>query len=416
MPMRMWMSPWGATEFDRVQVSREEGEASPPPVQQTGRVLTLRPDPIHVDEAVLADLRHRLDRARFPNQIEGIGWDQGTELDWLREVVAYWRNGFDWRAAEAEINGWEPTATEVDGQRIHFLHARSPHAGAMPLLLSHGWPGSVVEFLDVLRPLTHPDDAADAFTVVAPSLPGYGFSGPTTRTGWHPRRMAGAFAEVMDALGYSRYGVQGGDWGSSVSQNVADLVPDRVSGLHLNFVTVPRPSGERTGELAPDEQAQIEQMREWNANEAGYSGIQRTKPQTVGYGLDDSPVGLAAWLLEKFRTWSDCGGDVASAFSMHRLLANVTVYWVTATATSSARLYWEMARAGRDAVPQAYVGVPTGIANYPGEITRMPRRWVEHRYNVTHWSEQPRGGHFAAMQVPDLFVDDLRTFFRTVRS
>jgi microsomal epoxide hydrolase len=378
-------------------------------------VLTLRPDPVAVDEAVLTDLRDRLDRARLPNQIEGIGWDQGTELGWLREVIAYWRNGFDWRAVEAEINGWEPTATEVDGQRVHFLHARSPHPGALPLLVSHGWPGSIVEFLDALRPLTHPDDPADAFTVVAPSLPGYGFSGPTSQAGWHPRRMAQAFIDVMASLGYDRYGVQGGDWGSIVSQNVADLAPDHVAGLHLNFVNVPRPSGERTAELAPDEQASIERMRTFNEVGAGYSGIQRTKPQTVGYGLEDSPVGLAAWLLEKFRAWSDVDGVPDAAFSLDRLLANVTVYWVTATATSSARLYWEMAQAGRETVPHAYVGVPTGIANFPGEITRMPRRWVEARYNVTHWSEPAAGGHFAAMQVPDLFVEDLRTFFRTVR-
>jgi pimeloyl-ACP methyl ester carboxylesterase len=378
-------------------------------------VLQLRPDPVQVDDAVLVDLRDRLTRARFPNQIDGIGWDQGTELDALREVVSYWRDGFDWRAVEAELNGWEPTATEIDGQRIHFLHARSPHPGAMPLLLSHGWPGSVVEFLDALRPLTHPDDPADAFTVVAPSLPGYGFSGPTSQTGWHPRRMAAAFVELMDALGYGRYGVQGGDWGSIVSQNVADLAPDRVAGLHLNFVSVPRPKDERTAELAADEQANIEQMRVWNADEAGYSAIQGSKPQTVGYGLEDSPVGLAAWQLEKFRTWSDCGGDVLSSFSLDRLLANITTYWVTATSTSSARLYWEMRQAGRETVPHAYVGVPTGIANFPGEITRMPRHWVENRYNVTHWSEPPRGGHFAAMEVPDLFVDELRTFFRTVR-
>lgn len=376
---------------------------------------TLRPDPIHIDEAVLVDLRERIARARFPNQIDGIGWDHGTELHWLREVVTRWRDEFDWRAVEAELNAWEPTATEIDGQRVHFLHARSPHPGALPLLLSHGWPGSVIEFLDVLRPLTHPDDPADAFTVVAPSLPGYGFSGPTTQRGWSPRRMAAAFVELMASLGYERYGVQGGDWGSIVSQNVADLAPEHVAGLHLNFVSVPRPSGERTAELAPDEQASIEGMRLWNEGEAGYSGIQRTKPQTVGYGLEDSPVGLAAWILEKFRAWTDGRPVPDTAFSLDRLLANVTVYWVTATATSSARLYWEMAQAGRETVPHGFVGVPTGVANYPGEITRMPRRWVEHRYNLTHWSDLPRGGHFAAMQVPTIFVDEVRSFFRTVR-
>jgi microsomal epoxide hydrolase len=375
-------------------------------------VHDLRPDPVSVDQGILDDLAHRLDRARFPNQVEGAGWDQGTELGWLRDVVGYWRTSFDWRAVEAELNRWDPTACVVDGQRIHLLHARSPYPDALPLVLTHGWPGSVVEFLDAMGPLTNPDDPADAFHVVAPALPGYGLSGPTTQPGWHPRRIAAAFAEVMAALGYDAYGVQGGDWGASVSQNLADLVPDHVVGLHLNFVTVPRPSGQRTADLRPEEQDQIERMRQWNAGEAGYAAEQSSKPQTVGYGLDDSPVGLAAWILEKFRTWTDVDSD----FSLDRLLANVTLYWVTATATSSARLYWEMARAGREAVPQAYVHVPTGVANFPGEVTRMPRAWVEHRYRVTRWTDLPRGGHFAAMQVPDLFVDEVRAFFRTVRS
>jgi epoxide hydrolase len=209
--------------------------------------------------------------------------------------------------------------------------------------------------------------------------------------------------------------VQGGDWGSLVSQNMADLAPARVAGLHLNFVTVSRPSGERDRELDPEERASVERLAAFQATGAGYSAIQGTKPQTLGYALDDSPTGLAAWIVEKFRAWSDCGGDVERSFTKDQLLTNITLYWLTRTATSSARLYYEMRRAGRAALPRARVDVPTGVANYPGEITRLPRRWVENRYRVTHWVDQPRGGHFAAMEVPDLFVDDLRAFFRTVR-
>jgi microsomal epoxide hydrolase len=228
--------------------------------------------------------------------------------------------------------------------------------------------------------------------------------------------MADAFTALMDRLGYRRYGVQGGDWGSLVSQNMADLAPDRVAGLHLNFVTVPRPSGERDQELDSEERASVERLAAFQATGAGYSAIQGTKPQTLGYALDDSPIGLAAWIVEKFRAWSDCGGDVERSFTKDQLLTNVTLYWLTRTATSSARLYYEMRTAGRAALPRARIDVPTGVANYPGEITRPPRRWVEHRYRVTHWVDQPRGGHFAAMEVPNRFVDDLRAFFRTVRA
>ena len=374
----------------------------------------IEPFEVHIADGELDDLRDRLTRARLPNEVAP-GWEQGTDLTYLRELIGYWRDGFDWRAQERRLNELDHLVTTIDGQRIHFIHARSRHSDALPLVLSHGWPGSVVEFLDVIGPLTDPPDPADSFHVVAPSLPGYAFSGPTSEPGWHPRRMAEAFSALVDRLGYARYGVQGGDWGSIVSQNMADLRPDRVVGLHLNFVTVPRPSGERTDELDAEDQASIERMREWRETGGGYSAIQGTRPQTLGYALDDSPAGLAAWIVEKFRAWSDCGGDVERSFTKDQLLTNVMVYWATRTATSSARLYYEMRQAGRAAIPRAYVTVPTGVANYPAEVTRMPRPWVEHRYNVTHWIDQPRGGHFAAMEVPELFVDDVRAFFRTLR-
>jgi microsomal epoxide hydrolase len=373
---------------------------------------------VRVPEPVLTDLQERLARWRRPNQIAGVGWDQGTELTYLDSLVRYWQKDYDWRATEHELNRLDQYLTEIEGQPIHFIHARSPHEGALPLLLSHGWPGSVVEFLDVIGPLTDPvahgGDEADAFHVVAPSLPGYGFSGPTTQLGWNPRRIAGAFAQLMADLGYERYGAQGGDWGSVISANVADIDAAHVAGLHLNFVAAGRPEGDNEP-LTDSERQAMDDMHAWRRTGAGYQEIQGTKPQTLGYGLEDSPAGLAAWIVEKFRSWSNCDGDVERSFTKDRLLDNIMLYWVNATATSSTRLYYEMRQAAGSAMPHNYIAVPTGIANYPAEITKVPRRWVEHRYRVTHWADMDRGGHFAAMEVPDLFVGDLRRFFATVR-
>lgn len=362
---------------------------------------------IEVPEEDLVDLRDRLVRTRWPNPSPAEPWVQGTPLTYLQELVDYWRDGYDWRAAEARLNSCQQYLTDVDGQRIHFLHVPSSHPGAMPLVLSHGWPGSVVEFLDAIGPFTDPPDPADAFSLVVPSLPGYGFSGPTNDLGWNPRRIAAAFGTVMQRLGYERYGVQGGDWGSLISCNMADLEPDRVAGLHVNFLSVPPPKGEQPPDHEP--------AARFAATGSGYQQIQSTKPQTVGYLLDDSPAGLAGWIVEKFREWSDCDGDPERSFSKDQLLTNVMVYWVTRTGTSAARLYWEMRQAGRDALPHNTIKVPTGVANYPGEIGRTQRAWAERRYNIVHWSTPDRGGHFAAMEVPDLFVEDVRTFFRLVR-
>jgi microsomal epoxide hydrolase len=368
--------------------------------------LALKPFQVEIPDATLTDLHDRLTRTRLPNQVAGIGWDQGTDRATLEALLRVWRDAYDWRRVETELNRYEHVQTVVDGQRLHALHARSTSRDALPLLLVHGWPGSVVEFLDALPALT------ETFHIVAPSLPGYGFSGPTSTAGWNPRRIASACIELMDALGYDRYGAQGGDWGSIVCGNVADLAPDHVVGLHLNFVIVPRPGD--APDPTPGEQEALARLADWTRDEVAYQQIQGTRPQTLGYALEDSPAGLCAWIIEKFRAWSG-GDDALNTFSTDRLLDNVTLYWVTGTATSSTRLYWEMRRAGRDALPQARIEVPTGIANYPAELTRMPRAWVEHRYHVTHWVDQPRGGHFAAMQVPDLFVDDLRAFFGGLR-
>ena len=381
--------------------------------------MALEVTPFHaeIDDAVLVDLRERLRRTRLPNQVAGIGWEQGTELGFLEELLAHWRDEYDWRACEARLNAFEQVVTEVDGQRLHAVVARSPESDATPLLLVHGWPGSVIEFLDVLGPLTDPvahgGEARDAFHVVCPSLPGFGFSGPTHERGWHPRRIAAACVELMEALGFEHYGAQGGDWGSIVTANVADLVPDRVIGLHLNFVTVSRPKDGPP--LTSGDEAAFARMLEWRRDGAGYQEIQGTRPQTLGYGLDDSAAGLAAWIAEKFRAWSDCDGDVERSFTKDQLLDNITLYWVTGTGASSCRIYWEMRQVGRAGIPQAFVAIPTGVANFPAEVTKLPRAWVEARYNLVHWTEPERGGHFAAMEVPGLFVDDVRTFFRLVR-
>jgi epoxide hydrolase len=309
--------------------------------------------------------------------------------------------------------------TEIERQRIHFVHHRSSEPDALPLLISHGWPGSVVEFLDVIGPLTDPrahgGDPADAFHVIAPSLPGFAFSGPTHERGWHPRRIAGAYVQLMADLGYDRYGAQGGDWGSIVCASVADLDPEHVAGLHLNFITVPKPPDAKFEDLSAEEQRAIAVQSEWRTTGAGYQEIQGTKPQSLGYGLEDSPSGLAAWIVEKFGAWSDGAPFPEASFTRDQLLTNIATYWFTATATSSARIYYEMRQIGRGALPQQYVAVPTGIANFPGEVTRTPRSWAEHRYNVTHWTNHDRGGHFAAMQVPEVFVDDVRAFFRPLR-
>jgi microsomal epoxide hydrolase len=362
---------------------------------------------IEIPEADLADLKDRLARTRWPTRSPADAWVQGTPLHYLQELCAYWADGYDWRAAEARLNSHQQLVTQVEGQRIHLLHVPSRHPGALPLVLSHGWPGSVVEFLDAIDGFTDPPDPADAFHLIIPSLPGYGFSGPTTAPGWNPRRIAGAFGAVMERLGYTRYGVQGGDWGSIVSANMADLFSERIVGLHLNFISVPPPRGESPPSHEPAER--------FAASGSGYQQIQGTKPQTIGYPLDDSPAGLAGWIVEKFREWSDCGGDPERSFTKDQLLTNISVYWFTRTATSSARLYWEMRQAGRAALPQAVVTVPTGVANFPGEIARTQRSWAERRYNIVHWTHPERGGHFAAMEVPGLFVDDVRAFFRLVR-
>lgn len=372
---------------------------------------------IQVDESVLDDLHRRLAQTRFPDQIEDTGWACGFPIAYLRELVEYWRDTYDWRAQEARLNELPHFRTRIDGQSIHFIHARSAHSDAFPLLLTHGWPGSVVEFLDVIPRLTDPEahggTAGDAFHVIAPSLPGYGFSEPTRTPGWDPWRIAAAFTELMRRLDATRYGAQGGDWGAQVATRIGSLDPEHCAAIHLNM-PLAKPPAEQVS-LTEQDKAELAAMQQFGREESGYALEQSTKPQTVGVALNDSPAGLLAWIVEKFRAWSDCNGHPENAFTRDQLITNVMTYWLTETITSSARLYWELQHCGSGKAAPNFVGVPTGVARYPKEVIRFPRVWVERSYNVTHWSDMPRGGHFAAMEQPELFVDDVRTFFRPVR-
>ena len=375
---------------------------------------------IHVADADLADLKARLGRTRFPDEIPGSGWTYGTSRAYLESLVAYWRDRFDWRAQERALNRFEQFTTTIDGLKIHFIHRRSKEANALPLLITHGWPGSIVEFTKVIEPLTDPQRyggrADDAFDVVAPSLPGFAFSDKPREPGFDPARMAAIEAKLMARLGYTRYGVQGGDWGSIISVRVALNDAPHVAGLHLNMCRAAPPPGRAPNDgLTAAEVERLKRGDAWQSEETGYQRIQGTKPQTLGYALNDSPAGLAAWIVEKFRSWCDCDGDPEKIFTKDELLTNITLYWVTQTAASSARIYYEYAHATPPVPAGRRIEVPTACADFPKEVIWSPRSWMEARYNITRWTEMPRGGHFAAFEQPALLVDDVRAFFRTVR-
>jgi microsomal epoxide hydrolase len=376
---------------------------------------------IEVSEEVIEDLRRRLAATRFPDQIPGSGWEYGTDGAYLRELCGYWREKFDWRAQEALLNRFDHHRTTIDGQNLHFVHQRSKAPGALPLLISHGWPGSVFEFHKIIGPLVDPaahgGDARDAFHVICPSLPGYGFSGPTREPGWDVRRVAETFAKLMERLGYSKYGAQGGDWGSIVTTHLGLLDAQHVAGIHLNMVVAGPPPGDANpmAGLNPEELQALADMGEFQKTGTGYQQIQGTKPQTLGVALNDSPAGLAGWIVEKFRAWSDCGGDVEKRFSKDELLTNIMIYWATETINSSVRLYCESMRSGRFAPAGERVSVPTGCSIFPKEIIRPPRRWAEAHFNVTQWTTHRSGGHFAALEEPAALVEDVRSFFRKLR-
>jgi len=380
----------------------------------------IRPFEINVPESTLVDLRLRLSQRRLPDQIAGTGWEYGTDRTYLEELLAYWEDGFDWRKQEAELNKFDQFKTSIDGLDIHFLHQRSTNEDALPLLITHGWPGSFAEFTKVLGPLTDPasygGDPADAFHVVIPSLPGFGFSDKPTERGFDPERMTDIFAKLMEKLGYERYVTQGGDWGSIISRWHAFKYPDRVAALHLTMLLAAPPPGvdDPTAGVPASELERMRERQAFMANETGYQGIQGTKPQTLGYGLHDSPAGLAGWIVEKFHGWSDINGNIESKFTKDELLTNIMVYWVTGTITSSTRIYYE-SRNVEATEPLGFVEVPTAALIFPAELYIFPRQWAEAWYNLVRWTEIPDGGHFAALEEPEVFLDDVRTFFRDYR-
>jgi pimeloyl-ACP methyl ester carboxylesterase len=382
----------------------------------------IRPFRIDVPQDDLDDLQDRLARTRLPDELPEVGWSRGVPLDYIKELAEYWREGYDWRRWEARLNEFPQFVTEIDCQNIHFLHVRSPEPDALPLILTHGWPGSIVEFVAIMGPLTDPrgygGDAADAFHVVAPSIPGFGFSGPTREAGWTEQRVAEAWAELMRRLGYERYGAQGGDVGAGVSPSLGRVAPDKVVGVHVNAATVgfmPFPPLEESelGELTDVEKWRVDRIGHFMNEMFGYAQIQSTRPQTLAYGLTDSPVGQLAWIVEKFKEWTHPeSGLPEDSVDRDHMLTNVMLYWLTATAGSSARLYYEGAHAGGWGAPERST-VPTGVAVFAEDIAI--RRYAEREHNIVHWTDFDRGGHFAAMEEPDLLVGDVREFFRRLR-
>ncbi|MGX7674023.1 epoxide hydrolase family protein [Plantactinospora sp. DSM 117369] len=354
----------------------------------------IKPFRIDIPQADLDDLTDRLSRTRWPNEVAGAGWDYGFPLARLKELVEYWRTGYDWREHEAKLNELPHFSTEIDGQNIHFVHVRSSKPDALALILTHGWPGSFLEFLDVIEPLSRD------FHLVIPSIPGYGFSGPTHERGWDVVRIARAWAELMHRLGYERYGAQGGDFGSGISTALGAVAPEQVVGVHVNYLPT-RPVPDVDVELSKTDEARLDKIRQLIANRPPYQALQASTPQTIGYALTDSPVGQLAWIAERFAQWT----DPRSQISDERMLTNISLYWLTATAASSARLHRDTPRR-IEPCP-----VPVGVAVFAHDITLSVRPLAERLYDIRHWSEFERGGHFAAMEVPELLAEDIREFF-----
>lgn len=379
----------------------------------------IRPFTITATDEQLDDLRRRLHATRWPEAETVDDWSQGIPLSYVRELCEYWADEYDWRAREAMLNAFPQFVTtielpDVEPLDIHFVHVRSPHEDATPLVMTHGWPGSIAEFQDVIGPLTDPTahggDAADAFHVVCPSIPGYGFSSKPTRHGVGVGVIADLWGALMARLGYDPFFAQGGDWGSMITTMIGVRNPEHCAGIHLNMpIVIPS----TMDDLSDDEQRSLADMEEHRKNGTGYSKIQSTRPQTLGYGLTDSPAGQAAWIVEKFHAWTDNDGHPEDAVDRDHLLDNVMLYWLPATGASSARLYWESFRNPPFDVPR----VPIGCSIFPNEIFRTSRRWAEAQFGerLVHFDTLDHGGHFAAFEVPDTFVDQVRACFRTMR-
>ena len=377
----------------------------------------IRPFRFAIPDAALHDLKARLANTRWPERETPEDWSQGIPLAYMQELCAYWRDEYDWRRCEALLNYWPQFETVIDGVTIQFMHVRSSVPTARPLVMTHGWPGSVIEFLKVVGPLSDPaahgGDPADAFHVVCPSLPGFGFSGKPTAPGWTVERIGAAWGQLMARLGYPRYFAQGGDWGSAVTHSIAMTEAANCDGIHTNMPLV-SPTAESREDLTEFEQKAIADGKYYWDWDSGYSKEQSTRPQTVGYGLTDSPSGQAAWIVEKFWAWTDCDGHPENVLSRDELLDNVMMYWLPASAASSARLYWQSF--GLITSPHQKIHVPVGVSIFPREIFRASRRWAEARYTkLVHYRQLPKGGHFAAFEQPETFVDEVRSAFRLMR-
>ncbi len=387
-------------------------------IEQGLQIVTdaIEPFEILVPDSALLDLKERLARTRWPEAETVSDWSQGIPLAYVQELCGYWRHSYDWRVVEARINALPQFVTSIDGVDIHFLHVRSPRDDAKPLVLTHGWPGSIVEFLKVIGPLSDPaahgGDGADAFHLVVPSIPGYGFSGKPTRTGWGVQRVGHAWAELMARLGYESYFAQGGDWGAGITVAIGLQDSEHCAGIHTNMPTV-GPDRDTMDDLTEQEQDAIRAQQFYQDWDSGYSKQQSTRPQTLGYGLVDSPAGQAAWIVEKFHRWTDCQGHPENVLSRDELLDNVMMYWINACGASSARLYWESFGRGGGS---GDITVPSGVSMFPKEIFRASKRWVERRFkDLRYYNTLDRGGHFAAFEQPELFVGELRACFRTMR-
>jgi len=383
--------------------------------------MEVRPFTIAIEDSVLDDLRQRLADTRWPDEIPNSGWDYGSNLGYLKELVEYWRTDFDWRAQEAKLNAFSHFKSEVDGLDIHFIHERGKGPNPIPLIITHGWPSCFFEMTKIIPllsdPASHGGDAADSFDVVAPSLPGFGFSDHAQDRGMEVQRVAGMWNKLMTQnLGYPKFAAQGGDIGSGVTSRLGFAHADTLIGIHLTSVTRPTPYfGSGSKPVTPAEQALIDQRAQWFLDEGGYNHIQGTKPQTLAYGLNDSPAGLASWIVEKYRTWSDCGGDVEKSYTKDELLTIVTIYWVTQTISSSTRMYFENQKNLWTMEKDQKLGAPAGMAMFPQEISKPPREWAERSYDVRRWTEMPSGGHFAALEEPQLLAEEVRAFFRDFR-
>ena len=374
----------------------------------------ITPFTISTPEEQLTDLRNRINNTRWAEEECVDDWSQGIPLTYVREIADYWANQYDWRKSEQYLNTFDHFQTNIDDLAIHFIHQKSPHPDAYPLIITHGWPGSIVEFHKVIQPLVDPTKhggkAEDAFHVVCPSLPGYGFSGKPSQSGWGVEKIAETWDQLMVRLGYENYGAQGGDWGAAVTTQIGRNI-GHCDAIHINM-PIGRPTPESLQDPTDEEKSALEGLTYYQEWDSGYSKQQSTRPQTLGYGLVDSPVGQMAWIIEKFWSWMDCDGHPENTLTRDELLDNVMLYWLTASGASSARLYWESfgSFGGGDKVE-----LPTGVASFPKEIIRSPRRWCEESYNITHWTTMPKGGHFGAFEQPELFINDLRIFFKTIR-